>query len=78
MSCLDADAGMAHFPRWNPLVVLEISCLHLVQDHVNSLEVKMSINQEEMRGQGDIIDGLKQQMELLTAESRDQEVHTTC
>ena len=50
---------------------------HLVQDHVKLLEVKISSSQEEMRGQGDMIRTLKRHIELLTAESRNQEVHTT-
>ena len=49
-----------------------------MQDHLNLLEVRLSSNQEEMRGQGDVIDRLKQQVELMAAESRIQEVHDTC
>ena len=49
-----------------------------MQDHLNLLEVRLSSNQEEMRGQSDVIDRLKQQIELLAAESRTQEVHATC
>ena len=78
MSRLDADAGVACFLHWSPLVGQERSCLHLVQDQVNLLEVRLSSNQEEMRGQGDVIDRLKQQIELLVAESRTQEVHAPC
>ena len=77
-SCLDADAGVACFLHWIPLVGQERDCLHLVQDHMNLLEVRLSSNQEEMRGQGDVIDRLKQQIELLAAESRTQEVHAPC
>ena len=49
-----------------------------MQDHLNLLEVRLSSNQEEMRGQGDVVDRLKQQIELLAAESRTQEVHAPC
>ena len=49
-----------------------------MQDQLNLLEVRLSSNQEEMCGQGDVIDRLKQQIELLAAESRTQKVHATC
>ena len=50
----------------------------MVQDHVDLLEVRLSSNQEKMRGQGDTIHRLEQHIKLLAAQSRDQEVHATC